>query len=145
MVKLARTPPERTAEVDEVRPRRGRIVLRLCLVGAVADTATLLLRARDGGQAEMRLPADGYDGRFHVCLPLDALATACTARDWIWDIYLDTGTEGEPLRLGRHPDGINGENNVFLCPAQHAAGVRVQLYCTVSDNVSIACAREEKR
>ncbi|WOX15991.1 hypothetical protein [Streptomyces sp. N50] len=145
MVKLARTHPERIAEVDEVRPLQGRIVLRLSLVGIVADKATLILQARDGGQAEMRLPADGYGGRFQVRIPLDALATACTARDWIWDLYLDAGTEGEPLRLGRHPDGISGEKNVFLCPAQRAAGVRVQLYCTVSDNVSIACAREEER
>ncbi|MFI5887364.1 hypothetical protein [Streptomyces sp. NPDC051554] len=145
MVELARTHPQRTAEVDEVRPHLGRIVLRLSLVGVVADKATLILQARDGGQAEMRLPADGYGARFQVRIPLDALATACTARDWIWDLYLDTGIEGERLRLGRHPDGISGEKNVFLCPAQHAAGVRVQLYCTVSDNVSIACAREEKR
>ncbi|MFG2374619.1 hypothetical protein ACGFY9_24435 [Streptomyces sp. NPDC048504] len=145
MVKLARTHPERTAEVDEVRPRRGWIVLRLSLVGIVADKATLILQARDGGQAEMRLPADGYGDRFQVRIPLGALATACTARDWTWDLYLDAGTEEEPLRLGRHQDGIGGGKNVFLCPAQHAAGVRVQLYCTVSDNVSIACAREEKR
>jgi hypothetical protein len=93
----------------------------------------------------MRLPVDSYGGRFQVCIPLDALATACTARDWIWDLYLDAGTEGAPLRLGRHPDGIAGEKNVFVCPAQHAAGVRVQLYCTVTDDLSIACAREEKR
>jgi len=145
MVKLARTPPERTAKVDEVRPRQGRIVLRLSLDGVVADQATLVLRARDGGQAEMRLPADGYGGRFQVRIPLDALATACTAREWVWDLYLDAGTEGAPLRLGRHPDGVNGEKHVFVCPAQHAAGMRVQLYCTVSDNMSIACAREENR
>jgi hypothetical protein len=145
MVKLARTPPERTAKVDEVRPRQGRIVLRLSLDGVVADQATLVLRARDGGQAEMRLPADGYGGRFQVRIPLDALATACTAREWVWDLYLDAGTEGAPLRLGRHPDGVNGEKNVFVCPAQHAAGMRAQLYCTVSDNMSIACAREENR
>ncbi len=145
VVKLTRMHPERTAEVDEVRPRQGRIVLRLSLVGIAADQATLVLQARDGGHAEMRLPADSYGGRFQVRIPLDALATACTARDWIWDLYLDVGTEGEPLRVGRHPDGINGEKNVFLCPAQHAAGVRVQPYFTVSDHVSIACAREEKR
>ncbi|MFD4878954.1 hypothetical protein ACFWOB_37100 [Streptomyces sp. NPDC058420] len=145
MVKLARTPPERTAKVDEVRPRQGRIVLRLSLVGVVADQATLVLRARDGGRAELRLPAESYGGRFQVRLPLDALATACTAREWVWDLDLDVGTEGTPLRLGRHPDGINGERNVFLCPAQHVAGMRVQLYCTVSDNLSIACVREEKR
>ncbi|MFF6993020.1 hypothetical protein [Streptomyces sp. NPDC010273] len=145
MVKLARASPERTAKVDEVRPRQGRIVLRLSLVGVVADQATLVLRARDGGRAEMRLPADSYGGRFQVRLPLDALATACTAREWVWDLYLDAGTEGVPLRLGRHPDGINGEKNVFLCPAQPAAGMRMQLYCTVSDNVSIACVREENR
>ncbi|MDX3746472.1 hypothetical protein [Streptomyces sp. AK08-02] len=137
--------PERTAEVDRVRPRRGRTVLRLSLVGIVADQATLILQARDGGQAEMRLPADSCGGRFQVRNPLDALATACTARDWIRDLYLDAGTEGELLRVGRHPDVISGDKGIFLCPAQHAAGVRVQLYCTVSDNVSIACAREEKR
>ncbi len=147
MVKLARTPPERTAKVDEVRPRQGRIVLRLSLLGVVADQATLVLRTRDGGRAEMRLPADRYGGRFQVRLPLDALATACTAREWIWDLYLDAGTEGAPLRRGRHPDGINGEKNVFLCPAQHAVRRRtgMRLYCTVSDNLSIARVREENR
>jgi hypothetical protein len=145
MVKLARTPPERTAKVDEVRPLQGRIVLRLSLVGVVADQATLVLRARDGGRAEMRLPADRYGGRFQVRIPLDALATACTAREWVWDLSLDAGTEGAPLRLGRHPDGVDGLKNVFLCPAQHAAGMRMQLYCTVSDDVSIACVREENR
>ena len=145
MVELARTPPERTAEADEARPHLGRIVLRLSLVGVVAEKATLILQALDGGQAEMRLPAERYGGRFQVRIPLDALATACTARGWTWDLCPDARAEGEPLRLGRHPDGISGEKNVFLCPAQHAAGERVQLYCTVSDNVSIACAREDER
>ncbi|MFE2424062.1 hypothetical protein [Streptomyces hokutonensis] len=137
--------PERTAEVVEVRPRRGGIVLRLSLVGIGAGQATLVLQARDGGQAQMGLPADNYGGRFQVRIPLDALATACTAWDWIWDLHLNAGTEGEPLQVGRYPDGISGEKDVFRCPAQHAAGVRVQPHCTVSDNVSIACAREEKR
>jgi hypothetical protein len=70
MVKLAGTPPERSAEVDGVRPCRGRIVLRL--------------------------PADSYGGRFQVRIPLDALATACTAPDWIW---ISTRTR---VRRGRH-------------------------------------------
>ncbi|MGW3313804.1 hypothetical protein ACWDG9_45405 [Streptomyces sp. NPDC001073] len=120
-------------------------MLWLSLVGIGADQATFVLQARDGGQAEMWLPADSYGGRFQVRIPLDALATGCTGRDWIRDLYPNAGTEREPLRVGRHPDGVSGEKDVFLCPAQHAAGVRVQPYFTVSDNLSIACTREEKR
>lgn len=145
MVKPMRGPQECSAEVDEVRPRDGQILLSLSLVGATAEKAVLVLKARGGSHAEIRLPADDYGGRFRVRIPLEALATACTAREWVWDLYLDCpGADPveEPLRVGRRWDDIAGRQQSFVYPAQRAAGVRVEPYFTVKDNLSIVCARE---
>ncbi|MFB6781793.1 hypothetical protein ACFCX0_31460 [Streptomyces sp. NPDC056352] len=146
MAKLKRSPQECSAEVDEVWPRDGQILLRLSLVGATAEKAVLVLKARDGSRAEMRLPADEYGGRFQVRIPLETLAIACTAREWIWDLYLDcrdADTGEEPLRVGRHWDDIPGTHKSFVYPAQRSAGVRVEPYFTVKDNLSIVCTREQ--
>lgn len=55
MAKLTRSPQECSAEVDEIWPRDGQILLRLSLAGATAEKAVLVLKARDGSRAEMRL------------------------------------------------------------------------------------------
>ncbi|MGW3101381.1 hypothetical protein [Streptomyces sp. NPDC001100] len=146
MAELTPPPRECRAQVEEVRPRNSQILLRLSLAGMTAEKAVLVLKARGGSHAELRLPADDYgSGRFEVRIPLDALATACTAREWIWDLYLDrpdAQAGEEPLRVGRHWEEIAGKQKSFVYPAQHAAGVRIEPFFTVKDNLSITCARK---
>ncbi|ALV39187.1 hypothetical protein [Streptomyces sp. CdTB01] len=145
MVKLTRTPRERRAEVDELQPRDGLLLLLVSLAGAAADQATVVLTARDGRHPEMRLPADLMSGRFQARLPLQALATARTAPEWVWDLYLDLGTGGEFLRLVGRPDGVTGTCDAGARLERYAAGVRVKPFFTTDGSLSIACVRESGR
>ncbi|MGI3224308.1 hypothetical protein ACRJ4B_10520 [Streptomyces sp. GTA36] len=125
MVKPTRGPQECSAEAAEVWARDGQILLSLSLVGATAEKAVLVLKARGGSHAEMRLPADHYGGRFQVRIPLEALATACTARERVWDPYLDrpgTGMGEGPLRVGRRWDDIADRQKPFVHPAARRRG-----------------------
>ncbi|MGH4028749.1 hypothetical protein ACQB60_07420 [Actinomycetota bacterium Odt1-20B] len=129
------------AEVLEVWPRDGQILLRLELVGAEAAQSTLVLRQRDDA-TEVLLAAEGSGHDFAVHVPLEALTASSATRDWVWDLYLAAPCAAEPLRVGRHLDDITGKKNIFVYPTQHAAGACIQPYFTVKDNLSIRCARE---
>ncbi|NGO68602.1 hypothetical protein [Streptomyces boncukensis] len=131
------------AEVEEVWPRGGRILLRLSLVGTGAEGATLVLRVRGAGGAELQVRADGSGHRFEACLPLAPLVAAGGDVDaWVWDLYLvPDGSGGEALRLGKHLDDVRGKKHIFRYPVQHAARTAVEPYFTAKDNLSISCRR----
>ncbi|GGJ43958.1 hypothetical protein [Streptomyces brasiliensis] len=141
MVKLTRDSRTRSAEVDEVSLRDGQIRLLWTLVGTDTDRAVLLLMARGRGHCEMRLPAVPTGDQFQIRLRLESLATARTAHQWIWDLYVDPRTGEEPLRLGRHPDGATGRQDIIDGPSQHAAGAVVEPYFTIKKNLSLRCTR----
>ncbi|MCX4538692.1 hypothetical protein ACWD4L_27115 [Streptomyces sp. NPDC002596] len=141
MVELPCDSPLRSAEVDEVRLRDGQILLLWSHSGTDTEKAVLVLKARGAGHREMRLPADSAEGRFQVHLQMDALATACTAQQWIWDLYIDPCTGEEPWRLGRHLDDITGKQGILGYQSQHAPGVVVEPYYTIKGNLSLRCIR----
>ncbi|MEU0845197.1 hypothetical protein ABZ370_37820 [Streptomyces sp. NPDC005962] len=134
---------ECSAEVEQVWPRDGHVTLRFALVGAEARQATVVLRVRGEDGGELRLPADSTGQGYEVRIPLRLLAARRTADEWYWDLYLDVGAGGEPLRLGTHLDDITGKKKIFVYPAQHTAGFRAAPYYTIKDNLSIRCRREE--
>lgn len=131
-----------SAEVQEIWPRDGQILVHLSLIGREAASATLIVTPRGVGGPELRLPT-GRSGRdFTARIPLATLATACTTDDQTWDLALAPDDGSERLRVGKHLDDISGKKRIFVYPAQHSAGVRVEPYFTVKDNLSIACRRE---
>ncbi|MFG2652039.1 hypothetical protein [Streptomyces sp. NPDC048436] len=139
------------AEVAEVWPRDGQILLRLTLAGAEAEQADLVLEAR-GGETELRLPTEGFGSRFEAHIPLRSLAapgmpredTPGGDREWVWDLHLAPDGGGDRLRLGKHLDDVRGKKGIFVYPAQHAEGIWMEPYFTVKDNLSIRCYRETK-
>lgn len=146
---------EMHAEVEEIWPRDGRILIRGTAVGDVATgEGTLILRARGHQVREIHLPAgrdrldgggDGGDAkRFEVAIALDELAAACTTHvpEQTWDLYLEPAGYPEELRLGRHLDDVAGKKKIFTYPAQAVAGLWIEPYYTIKDNLSITCRRE---
>ncbi|MET8690376.1 hypothetical protein ABZV77_39825 [Streptomyces sp. NPDC004732] len=133
-------------EVEEVWPRDGQIRLCLAVVGGGGARAVLVLKVRGEGGGEVRLPVDGGsgsgDGWFGARIPLELLGASCDVSEQVWDLYLDVGPGGGLLRLGRHLDDVVGKKKIFVYPAQLSAGVWVEPYYTVKDNLSIACRRE---
>ncbi|MFJ2766787.1 hypothetical protein [Streptomyces sp. NPDC087300] len=141
------TPGPHRAEVMEIRPGDGQILLRMSLTGTEAEQADLVLEIRGGG-TELRLPARGFGTRFEVGIPLRPLAARpgieCAgipgvAREWIWDLHLSPDAGGDRLRLGRHFGGARGRKASYAYPPQRAEDVWVKPYFTVGENLSIRC------
>ncbi|MEU3743072.1 MULTISPECIES: hypothetical protein [unclassified Streptomyces] len=138
------------AEVAEVWPRDGQILLWLTLAGteAEAEQADLVLEVR-GRDNELRLPTAGSGGRFEVRIPLDCLAAPGGPRtgvpegdrEWVWDLHLAPRTGRDRLRLGKHLDDVKGKKGIFVYPAQRTEDTWVEPYFTVKDNLSIRCHR----
>lgn len=137
--------PSQHAEVAEIWPRAGQILVHGTVGGADYGERALVARTRTPQEAELRFPAgpaEGCGGRFEACIPLDRLAAACDGPEQVWDLYLArTGSDGE-LRLGRHLDDVVGKKKIFTYPAQTALGMWVEPYYTIKENLSIICRRE---
>ncbi|MGW8374924.1 hypothetical protein [Streptomyces sp. ODS28] len=147
------------AEVAEVWPRDGQILVRLEPTAAPgAERAALVLSLRGDSATARELPFERVGDRLEARIPLTALtapagtepgraAPGRTApeqhpREWTWDLYLALGEDRGLLRLGRHLDDVQGKKRIFVYPAQHAAGVRVVPYYTIKDNLSVDCVRD---
>lgn len=115
----------------------------------------------DGGEDSREDSAEGgaadVGPRFDARIPLTELAAATAGREETWDLYLSCGGAGgahgadrpygappEPLRLGRHLDDVRGKKHIFVYPSQTAAGLRIEPFYTIRDNVSVRCARAEE-
>ncbi|MEC4015386.1 hypothetical protein [Streptomyces sp. H27-D2] len=132
------------AEVEEIWPRDGRIVIKGTVVGTDAAARNLIIRARGTRTTAPHPTTAGIRNSFEARITLGALAAACSSADRIWDLYvaLDEPGRAEPLRLGRHLDDVTGKKKIFIYPAQTAAGMRIEPYYTVQDNLSITCRPE---
>ncbi|MDT0454774.1 hypothetical protein RM550_03335 [Streptomyces sp. DSM 41527] len=131
------------AEVEEIWPRDGRILIRGTVAGGDSwEAGTLVVRDRESRGRELRLPATGADSRFEASIGLDELAAACSGPEQTWDLYLKLPGRAEVLRLGRHLDDIAGKKKIFTYPAQAVAGMWIEPYYTVKDNLSVVCRRE---
>jgi len=121
-VELTALPPH--AEVDRVRVEGGA----LALAGEAADDAPLIARHRGDG-AEVRVPVQVRDGRFHARIELAALARA-----GVWDLRLGD------RRLGTRRDDLPAKKDVVGFPAERSGALELQPYYTVEDNLSIRVA-----
>ncbi|MGW7573444.1 hypothetical protein [Streptomyces sp. NPDC054765] len=131
------------AEVEEVWPRDGRILIRGMVAGGGSqEDGTLVVHSRESRGSELCLPTTGTGNRFEVSIGLDELAAACSGTDQTWDLYLKLPGRAEALRLGRHLDDIVGKKKIFVYPAQAVAGMWIEPYYTVKDNLSVVCRRE---
>ncbi|WP_328389793.1 hypothetical protein OHS81_34275 [Streptomyces sp. NBC_00400] len=131
------------AEVEEIWPRDGRILIRGTVAGGDSwEAGTLVVRDRESKGRELLLPAAGADSRFEASIGLDELAAACSGAEQTWDLYLKLPGLAEVLRLGRHLDDIAGKKKIFTYPAQAVAGMWIEPYYTVKDNLSVVCRRE---
>ncbi|MGW7486324.1 hypothetical protein [Streptomyces sp. NPDC054786] len=131
------------AEVEEVWPRDGQILIRGMVAGGGSrEDGTLVVRSRESTGSELRLSTAGTGGRFGASIGLDELAAACSGAEQTWDLYLKLPGRAEILRLGRHLDDIVGKKKIFTYPAQAVAGMWIEPYYTVKDNLSVVCRRE---
>ncbi|MFD5734210.1 hypothetical protein ACFWIY_15430 [Streptomyces sioyaensis] len=131
------------AEVEEVWPRDGQILIRGMVAGGGSrEDGTLVVRSRESTGSELRLPTAGAGSRFEASIGLDELAAACSGAEQTWDLHLKLPGRAEMLRLGRHLDDIVGKKKIFTYPAQAVAGMWIEPYYTVKDNLSIVCRRE---
>ncbi|HLV75176.1 hypothetical protein [Actinomadura hallensis] len=157
------------AEVSEVWPRDGRIVIRGEIVAASATAKArwrLRLTSRERKRpparvralgkmrslAEALSPAARPRGRFTVpvtlegtkfeaVLPLEPLVPAKALPREHWDLHLVTSGE-RPLRLGRHLDDMPGKKRIVTFPRQtvdEPSRVSIRPYYTDGDNLSIRC------
>ncbi|MFF8372503.1 hypothetical protein ACF05W_27205 [Streptomyces lydicus] len=131
------------AEVEEVWPRDGQVLIRGVVAGGGSwEDGELVVRSRESTGSELRLPTAGGGSRFEASISLDELAAACSGAEQTWDLHLKLPGRPGMLRLGRHLDDIVGKKRIFTYPAQAVAGMWIEPYYTVKDNLSIACSRE---
>ncbi|MFI1437521.1 hypothetical protein [Streptomyces lydicus] len=131
------------AEVEEVWPRDGQVLIRGRVAGgASGEDGKLVVRSRESTGSELRLPTASGGSRFEASIGLDELAAACSGAEQTWDLHLKLPGRAELLRLGRHLDDIVGKKRIFTYPAQAVAGLWIEPYYTVKDNLSIVCSRE---
>jgi glycosyltransferase involved in cell wall biosynthesis len=114
------------AEARRVRVEEGRLVVE----GEVSGDAEARLVARHRGDgAEVGVPAELGGGRFSA-----RLALAPLARAGVWDLRLGD------RRVGAHLDDLPAKKDVVVFPSHRAAGLELQPYYTVEDNLSIRAA-----
>ncbi|MEE4423514.1 hypothetical protein [Streptomyces bugieae] len=131
------------AEVEEVWPRDGQVLIRGRVAGGPSgEDGKLVVRSRESTGNELRLPTASGGSRFEASIGLDELAAACSGAEQTWDLHLKLPGRADMLRLGRHLDDIVGKKKIFTYPAQAVAGLWIEPYYTVKDNLSIVCSRE---
>ncbi|MEV7379565.1 hypothetical protein [Streptomyces lydicus] len=130
------------AEVEEVWPRDGQVLIRGMVAGGGSwEDGKLVVRSRESTGSELRLPTAGGGSRFEASIDLDELAASCSGAEQTWDLHLKLPGRAELLRLGRHLNDIVGKR-IFTYPAQAVAGMWIEPYYTVKDNLSIVCSLE---
>ncbi|WP_204052557.1 hypothetical protein [Microbispora siamensis] len=140
----------RHAEVEQVWPRDGRVLVMGRIVGAApapppGTTAILTLTNRDRPGLVLSCPATVDGDRFEAAFPVELVVSAVASRRidgrQVWDLHLTLPGDPEPLRLGRHLDDISDKKKVMTFPAQTGeaptGAVSVKPYYTVMQNLSL--------
>lgn len=169
----------RHRELRVIRDPQGRLRLRSTSVTPYAEVAwvevgsesvtisgVLAYTPRDEGRATARIlvgqrersgavvaDADLIDGRFTCEIPLRPIVTEHDPdrAHNEWDLWLQTPSHEEGLRLGAHVDGIVGKKKKVVFPGvllQGAADtIRICPYYTVDDELSLLATigREGRR
>jgi hypothetical protein len=142
------------AEVEQVWPRDGRVLVTGRIVGAVTlpeaeQNGELTLTSRARPSVVLTCPATLDGHRFRASFAVDLIASAVApapaqirGRE-IWDLHLRLPGESHPLRVGRHLDDIANKKKVMTFPAQTghtlAGPVSVKPYYTDQQNLSLIC------
>ena len=134
------------AEVSEVWPRDGRIVIRGTIISPNAGSAAgwrlrMVSREREQQQpgrrkraldrvralahrsprfpAVITLPVSVEQTKFEAVIGLQTLAPSEPLPRELWDLYLvPSENKGSALRLGRHLDDMPGKKNIVVFPKQ---------------------------
>ncbi|MEU3372092.1 hypothetical protein ACFYM2_31955 [Streptomyces sp. NPDC006711] len=143
--------------------RAGELVVRSWLrrphaetgtIGFEADTVTVRgrlygtalgaepaveARKRGRGNRVHRVPvtAEGDGGDFAFTLPYAPLADGLDAKEWLWDLWLLTGTGAAEVRLARILDDVPMKQVVFVYPGTRVGPGVVRPYYTGVNDLSV--------
>lgn len=123
----------RYAQVREVWVRGDSLEVSGALPPERGAEIALVARLR-GGDRELRAPAMAEADGFRGVLALGALARG---GDGTWDLFLDPGAGGEPLRLGAHLDDMPDRRRTTVLPRRRVGERELQPYFTVDNNLSV--------
>ncbi|MFG2719218.1 hypothetical protein ACGFW5_13135 [Streptomyces sp. NPDC048416] len=106
---------------------------------ALGPGAAVEARRRGRGGRVHRVPAtaDGTNGGFTFTLPYAPLSDGLDAKEWLWDLWLITGTGGAEVRLARLLDDVPMKQVIFVYPGSAVGPGVVRPYYTGANDLSV--------
>ncbi|MFI6684681.1 transferase [Streptomyces sp. NPDC050485] len=124
------------AETGTIGFGEGAVTVQGRLYGTgLGPDAVVEARLRGGGGRVHRVPATAEGDGFTFTLPYAPLAEGLDAKEWLWDLWLVTGTAA--VRLARILDDVPLKQVIFVYPGSRVGPGVVRPYYTGANDLSV--------